>query len=311
MVTATTALIVSITSACITLGGLIWQFTLYRLSGARLRVELLFHYRGEGHAVVQTAGGRRRSRTDPRFKDHSPDLLGIEAVRVRVTNVGRSPVSVDEIALDVGPSRWNRLRRRSLTPPTFRDKDSKHSELHELSAPDGPHRLEAGDVTSRVFRLWPSLGEELERRGGEVVTVRGTARMAGRRRARLSPRRFAWTFHRGEETWFLDDEVTPEQQVYRVLWRRSLDEGVGERPLQMRHIVMRQLRSGASADDICATLQLMDDEGEFMTVAREVHGAFHKGTTETDRAADDANEIESARSVNRDDEGKQRRPATP
>lgn len=172
---AIAALILSITSACITLGGLVWQFTLYRLSGARLRVDLLFHYRGESRAIVQTAGGKRKAFSDPQFEDHSLDDLGIEAVRVRVTNVGRTPVSVDDIALDVGRTRTGKVWRRGrrwITPPTFRDEDSKDRELREPTG-DGPVRLEAGAVSSRVFRLWPSLAEELERQG-EAVTVRGT-----------------------------------------------------------------------------------------------------------------------------------------
>ncbi len=37
-VAAIAALVVSITSTCITVGGLIWRFTPHRRSGARLRV---------------------------------------------------------------------------------------------------------------------------------------------------------------------------------------------------------------------------------------------------------------------------------
>lgn len=108
---AIAALIVSITSACITLGGLVWQLTRYRLSGARLRVDLLFHYHDDNRAVRQVAGSRRRPWTDPRIEQHSPEVFGIEAVRVRVTNIGRTPVSVDDISLAVGRTPWRRLGR--------------------------------------------------------------------------------------------------------------------------------------------------------------------------------------------------------
>lgn len=53
MATATVALLVSVISASITLGGLVWQFTLYRLSGARLRVELIFVYLDEDRSKIQ------------------------------------------------------------------------------------------------------------------------------------------------------------------------------------------------------------------------------------------------------------------
>lgn len=274
---AIAALIVSITSAWITLGGLIWQFTLYRLSGARLRVDLLFHYRDDNHAVRQVSGSKRRPWNDERVERHSPDVCGIEAVRVRVTNVGRSPVSVDDIALDVGRTpwrRWWRRGRRSITPPAFRDADSNDAELREPTT--GPVRLEAGAVASRVFRMWPALSEELERRG-ENVTVRGTARMAGRRRPRLSPRRFAWTFTPGEETWFLGHEVTPELRVYRVLWRQSQHDHVGGVPLMMHREVAEQLREGASVSDIKDLLQSVKADGIFGSVAYDAHEAFHHG----------------------------------
>ena len=63
MATATVALIVSIISAAITLGGLFWQFTLYRLSGARLRVQTVLEFHNEyGH--VQTVTGTRRMTWD-------------------------------------------------------------------------------------------------------------------------------------------------------------------------------------------------------------------------------------------------------
>ncbi|MCZ0913348.1 hypothetical protein ACUY3U_22700 [Gordonia amicalis] len=298
---AIAALIVSITSACITLGGLIWQLTLYRLSGARLRVQLLFHYRDDNHAVRQVTGSKRRPWKDPRIDQHSPEVFGIEAVRVRVTNVGRSPVSVDDISLDVGRTPWRRLGRRgrrSITPPAFVDEDSKDTELREPSS--GPERLEAGDTTSRVYRLWPSLAEELERRG-ERVTVRGTARMAGKHRPRLSPRRFAWTFAPGEETWFLDHEVTPELRVYRVLWRHSQFDYVGGVPVMMHREVAKQLRDGSSASDIKALLESVKSDGIFGSVAFDAHEAFHKGKTETDRSGVDA----SAEGINSDDGGKQ------
>lgn len=79
--------------------GLFWQFTLYRLSGARLRVQTVLEFHNEyGH--VQTVTGTRRMTWDDFIAGHpgEPTRLGIEVVRVRVTNVGRSPVSVDNIA---------------------------------------------------------------------------------------------------------------------------------------------------------------------------------------------------------------------
>lgn len=305
MATATTALVVSITSACITLGGLIWNLALYRLSGARLRVKLLLYYRDDNHAVRQVTGTKRRRWDDDRLGQHSLDFFGIEAVRVLVTNAGRSAVSVDDIGLDVGRTAeksWWQRGRRTITPPAFRDEDSKEPELREPTI--GPIRLEAGATTSRVYRLWPALAEELGRRG-EAVTVRGTAHAAGKRWPRLSPRRFAWTFAPGDETWFLDHEVTPELRVYRVLWKHSRYDYVGGLPLMMHREVSRALREGATVRDVNALLLGLRSDGIFGTVAYEAHEAFHKVGAETGQPTDDMNDIEAGAGSNSDDAGKQ------
>lgn len=47
------ALLISVFSAAFTLGGLVWQVTLYRLSGARLEVRLISTaYLGSGSLVT-------------------------------------------------------------------------------------------------------------------------------------------------------------------------------------------------------------------------------------------------------------------
>lgn len=276
MATATTALVVSITSACITLGGLIWNLALYRLSGARLRVQAVLEFHNEyGH--TQAVTGTRRMTWDDFIagRPGEPTPLGIEAVRVRVTNVGRSPVSVDNIALDIGrSSRWRR-GRSSVVPWSFRNIDASEPELNKPTS--GPARLEAGDTTSRVYHLWP-LVEHHADRDGETV-IRGTATAAGRRPT-LSRRKFAWKFTTGDESWFLDYVMTPDVRVYRELWRHSYDKMVGGIPLLMRFEVIKKLREGATRDELQAYLDEVgrgDELGRYYgMVAFDAHKAFHK-----------------------------------
>jgi hypothetical protein len=120
---AIAALVVSISAAVIALGGLVWQLFLYWLSGARLKVSLVFGYLGaDGNAVRYP--GVRASRKPPswsaNFLGHASDL-GIEYAEVRVTNIGRAPVSVEGICFDLGRcSRWS-LKRNSTAPTLFYD----------------------------------------------------------------------------------------------------------------------------------------------------------------------------------------------
>ncbi|MCS3876845.1 hypothetical protein M2359_000474 [Gordonia amarae] len=253
-----------------------WQFTLYRLSGARLRVQTVLEFHNEyGH--VQTVTGTRRMTWDDFIAGHpgEPTRLGIEVVRVRVTNVGRSPVSVDNIALDIGRSSRLRRGRSSVVPWSFRNIDASEPELNKPTS--GPTRLEAGSTTSRVYHLWP-LVEYHADRDGEIV-IRGTATAAGRRPT-LSRRKFAWRFTTGDESWFLDSGVTPDVRVYRELWRHSYDEMVGGIPRIMRREVVRKLEEGASKDELQAYLDEVgrsDELGRYYgVVAFDAHKAFHK-----------------------------------
>lgn len=53
------ALVVSIVSAPLALTGLIWQMMLYRLSGARLRVQLMFEFADEAGKTTAVTNTRR------------------------------------------------------------------------------------------------------------------------------------------------------------------------------------------------------------------------------------------------------------
>ncbi|MGC5028019.1 hypothetical protein ACLQ3K_24965 [Tsukamurella sp. DT100] len=212
---ATTVAIVAVciasVSGLITFGGLIWQVTLYRLSGARLQVQLVFEFRNDG-CTRSLTGTRRRSWESAGMAAVDPlglaDPLGIECARVRVTNVGRSPVSVENISLDLGRTRWFRRGRRTAVPMSFHERDHKPQE-QATGRGQPPVRLEAGAVTSEVFHLWPFVASEASnsnRRRG--VKIRASATAAGRRPT-LSRRRFAWRFRDGEHSWFPDTDVTP------------------------------------------------------------------------------------------------------
>lgn len=281
MATATAALIVSITSAAITLIGIVWQLTLYRLSGARLRVQLAFEFReGTGSARAVTNTRRRPRRALDEALGHVSDF-GIECARIRVTNIGRTPVSVEDIALDLGRStplwqvwRWRRWRR-TVVPMFFIDPNDQDNSQAARAV-----RLEAGAVTSRVVHLDPGILPAKKR-----LVVRGTATAAGRR-PRRSPLKRAWRFKAGDMSWFKDYEVTPDVRVYRELWQHSYGSMVGGLPVLMHWQIMRQLRDGASAEEIEQYLKGLGPPGYkpppgeipkyYGGVARDVHRVYHE-----------------------------------
>jgi hypothetical protein len=95
------ALIVSICSATFTGGGLVAQYLLYRFNGARLKVQLVFCFRTDWGLTMSCTGPRRRISFE-RWREGRNIGLGIEYAKVRVTNIGRTPVSVEDISFDTG-----------------------------------------------------------------------------------------------------------------------------------------------------------------------------------------------------------------
>jgi hypothetical protein len=69
---STAALIVSICSATVALGGFLAQLALYTLSGARLKVQLVFSCAEDGSRTWSTSGGKRPAFADIGFDHMSP-----------------------------------------------------------------------------------------------------------------------------------------------------------------------------------------------------------------------------------------------
>jgi hypothetical protein len=66
--------------------------------------------------------------------------VGIEYAKVRVINIGRTPVSVEDISLDLGHERWFRRWRKTVIPMQFIDPNEKSPQDVDLS----PRRLDPG-----------------------------------------------------------------------------------------------------------------------------------------------------------------------
>jgi hypothetical protein len=132
---AVAALVVSICSAAVTLGALAWHFALYRLQGARLKVQLLFRFRSDSGMTTTVHEGWKAPEWDRLNGARRMGHVGIEYGLIRVTNIGRTPVSVEAIGLDLGRLQRFRRGRLMITPMQFSDPDDKAWKAVDLKHP--------------------------------------------------------------------------------------------------------------------------------------------------------------------------------
>lgn len=281
---AVAAFIVSICSASVAFVGVVWQLTLYRLSGARLKVQLVFCYTDDvGHMTWSTTGRGRPTFADVRAGMDRMSDLGIEYGRVRVTNVGRTAVSVENISFSVR-RRFRltfRRRRTTIQPYQFLRKGLDPKDL----TPDvaNPIRLEPGGHVTAEFYLWPALsnGDHGTRAG--AISVRGSAQAVGGKWATRSKRRTAWKLPAGATSYFSDVEVTPELRMFRELWSHQHRAGLSASwALLMRREINKRLAEGATSQAIQEYLdegmERLDDEAKYMgnvLLSFAVHREYH------------------------------------
>lgn len=210
--TETVAVTVAIISASVTVVGLIWQLALYKLSGARLQVRLRpavlddlgTLYRGPEHArwSLSNAPGTLLQRPSPRH---------IDLAEVRVTNIGRAAVSVSDVELDLGVTEWRWWKRHTVRPKPFAAWGATADEVL---------RLDVGESRTILFDVWSLLHHPMSRRGMGDLTLRASAKPAGRR-TRRSPWRRRWRYPAERRTLLLDIDASPELEAYRALWHET------------------------------------------------------------------------------------------
>jgi hypothetical protein len=237
------ALRVAIASAGFSAGALVWQLCLYRLSGARLIVRLL--------PVVQDAAlvvGTGPDRGWERVRDHLSTLeeCAIDLAEVRVTNVGRSPVSVSDLSLDFGrAARWRKGRMTMRGFPVALLDGTTETVI----------RLDAGSTTSQYFDLWTLVDAMREKKPGKTIDVRASAVPAGRRPQR-SRRRARWRFEPGRRSLRPDYPETSAVRAYRELWRLNrADEGRASFTSTVWSVIYAGLKRGDSVDLIAEQVE--------------------------------------------------------
>lgn len=203
------AVTVSIASACISLAGLVWNLTLFRLSGARLLVRLT--------PAILTVHGHLMRGPDRGWRKPIPESMAegvdhdhyVDLAIIKVTNIGRSPVSVSDINLDFGRSGWRPGWRHTVggTPIP----------IHECADVKGDVRLEAGASVTIAIDHQPLIDYALEHSSKFNRSIRATASAAGRRPTRSKWRR-RWSQSNDEKRYY-PAAPTPERQAFVEVFR--------------------------------------------------------------------------------------------
>jgi hypothetical protein len=176
---------VSVAAFVVALTGLAWQLWLFRLSGARLQVRLMAaFFLVDGSMLFQSpVSGWPKGGPAPRIQTLVGKLPAVHLAVVEVINVGRSPVSVSQVALDFGPIKvwrpWDRWYYSTPLVPLLHGKAAAERDVYE------PIRLEAGEQYTAIMFIGYPEPSHLPK------SVRATARPAGRR-ARRSSWRHRW-----------------------------------------------------------------------------------------------------------------------
>lgn len=204
------ALLIAIISVGVAAGGLLWQLIFYHLSGSRLEVRLSPVLVDE-RSVIKEGPESGWKKGPPPF----PEAIGpwvIDLAHVRVTNVGRTPVSVSDVSLDFGRYRWfrHRSRIRMSNVPVSVLKGREETAV----------RLDAGESTSNYFDIWPLIEEARKWKHG-VLTVRASAQPAARRPKRSRWRR-RWRIPPDAKTLRTPDDAAPanELRAFHAVWRQ-------------------------------------------------------------------------------------------
>jgi hypothetical protein len=211
MVGATTADIavwVAIGSAAVSLTTLLWQLTLYRLSGPRPVVRLIPAVLTEtGHLVKGPDRGWRRSMPPSINVVH--DRPWVDAALIEIVNVGRTPISLSSITLDIGASvRWKPWQRHTVGMPPI----AVHGGLDDIDRV----RLDAGHAVDVFVDPWPAL--MAARKGGHRVYVRASVLPAGRRPVRSAWHR-RWSVDSNRQHLWPFGPDGDEVELFQAVWQ--------------------------------------------------------------------------------------------
>ena len=189
-----------------------WQVLQYVLEGGRVRVRmqpgLLTDY------ILYTSSTWR----DVHDKSKGEGGWPVEVAVINIENLGRTPVTISQVSLDLGrPRRWKRARH-TISPRPIKGPQATLK---------GTARLEPFDSQTFIFDIWgcltPSRGLDKKKTPKFPLRVRAACHVAGKRRMRRSPWRTGWPVQPGQRV-FVPELVEIGLMTYRALWRHTHDD---------------------------------------------------------------------------------------
>ncbi len=189
-----------------------WELLKYVLEGGRVRVRmtpgLLDDYKLQTASTWKNLGKAAAERGG----------WHVEVAVIDVENLGRTPVTVSGVSLDLGPSkRWQPWQRWSIGPRPL--------EGHEAVTARA-YRLEPFDTVRYLYEVWPVLAPSLGEGPARPLRVRASLRVAGKRRPRRSPWRRGWRVRQGQVS-LLSAPLEVGMAAYRAMWRHVQEDSGG------------------------------------------------------------------------------------
>jgi hypothetical protein len=118
---------------------------------------------------------------------------------------------VSDVELDLGATGWRWWKRHTVHPKPLAAWGATADEVL---------RLDVGESRTVLFDVWSLLHHPMSRREISDLTLRASAKPAGRR-TRRSPWRRRWRYPAERRTLLLDADASPELEAYRALWHET------------------------------------------------------------------------------------------
>jgi hypothetical protein len=184
----------------------LWQLLQWTLEGGRVRLRL--------RPATLDNLGTLHTGPEPGWPSTLPPGVSpasrwsVELAQLTIENLGRTAVTVSA-GLDFGRVSWRRFGRWTIVPRVV---------AREGFSVERRVRLEPFDEVAFLFDLWSVLDPARGDPPPRPLTVRGTARVAGKRLSRRSPSWKRWTVRPGQLSLF-PGPVDRAQVIYVSVWR--------------------------------------------------------------------------------------------
>lgn len=210
--------------------GLLVTLLLRYLDGprARVRMRAVLHNVGFGGTITYNTGAWPIPGAHPAREQGMPDRGDvIELAEIVVENVGRHPMTVYDVGFawrGKRKPRWGRrLKHYSVPIPIAPQREDENK-----YATGDRFRVEPADMITLLVDYWSVVRSSRPNRHGRIK-LRASVLIAGRRRAKLSRRKLAWTIPDAAQTAVDALQVVPLRSVIAATTARVILHGSNDR----------------------------------------------------------------------------------